>query len=187
MARGEPAEIDWPRVLAENERWLRSVAYVRLHDWDAVHDVLQEVALAAVKQAAPLRDPQKAAPWLYQLTVRQTLLYRRKMGRRRRLVEQFIERAPPREGDTERDPLDWLLSRERARAVRTALEELPRRDAEILLLKYSENWSYQEIAERLGVSASAVESRLHRARAKLRERLLEYEPAGRPELAGERK
>ena len=55
--------------------------------------------------------------------------------------------------------------------VRQALQSLKGRDAEILLLKYTENWSYKEIAEQLGISQSAVESRLHRARARLRERL----------------
>ncbi len=35
---------------------------------------MQEVALAAVRQAAPLADAEKVAPWLYRLAVRQALL-----------------------------------------------------------------------------------------------------------------
>jgi RNA polymerase sigma-70 factor (ECF subfamily) len=42
------------------------------------------------------------------------------------------------------------------------------RDAEILLLKYTEDWSYRELAAHLGISESAVEARLHRARGRLR-------------------
>ncbi len=61
--------------------------------------------------------------------------------------------------------MEWLLVDERRRHVQEALGRLSPRDAEILLLKYTENWSYQEIAHHLGVSLSAVESRLHRARA----------------------
>jgi RNA polymerase sigma-70 factor (ECF subfamily) len=56
--------------------------------------------------------------------------------------------------------------------VRQALETLPPRDAEIMLLKYSEDWSYQQLAEHLGLSVSAVEARLHRARQKMRQALL---------------
>ena len=67
-----------------------------------------------------------------------------------------------------REPLDWLLQTERREMVRAALELLPRRDAEILLLKYTENWSYRELAAHLGVSESAIETRLHRARERLR-------------------
>jgi len=40
-----------------------------------------------------------------------------------------------------------------------------------LLLKYTENWSYRQLADHLGLSASAVEARLHRARQKLRRQL----------------
>jgi RNA polymerase sigma-70 factor (ECF subfamily) len=71
------------------------------------------------------------------------------------------------------EPLDWLLHDERRDLVRTALERLPRRDAEILQLKYSENWSYRVLAEHMGISESAVEARLHRARSRLRATLSE--------------
>jgi RNA polymerase sigma-70 factor (ECF subfamily) len=69
------------------------------------------------------------------------------------------------------DPLGWLLAEERRRQVRQALARLPRRDAEILLLKYTEEWSYREMARRLGISESAVEARLHRARQRMRAEL----------------
>ena len=55
--------------------------------------------------------------------------------------------------------------------VRIALDRLTPRDAQILLLKYGENWNYHQIAEHLGVSHSAIETRLHRARTRLREEL----------------
>lgn len=133
---------------------------------------MQEVALAAVRQAAPLADASKVAPWLYRLAVRQVLLYRRKMGRRRKLLDRYVERTPPAVDDTgESDPLNWLLSDERRRLVRKALERLAERDVEVLLLKYAEDWSYDDIAKHLGVSHSAVEARLHRARQRLRDRL----------------
>ncbi len=66
------------------------------------------------------------------------------------------------------DPLDWLIQDERKTLIRQALERLPRRDAEILMLKYTENWSYRELAEHLGIGESAIEARLHRARKRLR-------------------
>ena len=164
--------IDWSVVLAEHERWLRTVVLARLGEPQAVDEVMQEVSLAAVRGQAPPNDPNKVAPWLYGLAVRQALLYRRKQGRRRKMVQRFVERFRPTEQDVRTaDPLDWLLTDERRKIVRTALKRLHRRDAEILLLKYTENWSYKELAERLDVSESAVEARLHRARARLREEL----------------
>ena len=80
---------------------------------------------------------------------------------------------------SEPDPLGWLLADERQRLVREALGRLGARDSEILLLKYTEGWSYVEIAGRLGISEAAVETRLHRARGRLRRELSALEPAAR--------
>lgn len=168
----ETVRIDWQAALAEHGRWLRSVLMARLGERQAVDDVMQEVALAAVEQRSPLNDPAKVAPWLYRLAVTQALLYRRRMGRRRKLTEGYAERVRPSEADSRTvDPLAWLVADERRELVRAALEKLPPRDAEILLLKYGEDWSYHEIAARLGVGHSAVEARLHRARRRLRSEL----------------
>lgn len=167
------AGIDWQEALARHERWLRTIVFARLADRQAVDEVMQEVSLAAVAQRAPLSDRGKLAPWLYRLAVVQVLQYRRKRGRFRKLVDRFVRRDPPSEFDAHAlDPLDWLLADERRQLVRTALEQLPPRDAEILLLKYAHDWSYRDIAAHLGLTASAVETRLHRARARLRSALV---------------
>jgi RNA polymerase sigma factor (sigma-70 family) len=176
--RPQPAKaaIDWSSVLAEHEGWLRTVIGARLGEPQAVDDGMQEVSLAAVRQQSPIADASKVAPWLYQLAVRQTLLYRRKQGRRRKLVDRYADRYQPTEADTRQpDPLGWLLASERATKVREAMARLPNRDSEILMLKYNENWSYQALADHLGISHSAVEARLHRARQRLRTELEEKE------------
>jgi RNA polymerase sigma-70 factor (ECF subfamily) len=72
------------------------------------------------------------------------------------------------------------LASERQALVRQALACLPRREAEILLLKYTEDWTYREIADHLGLSTSAVEARLHRARGRMRHTLTSLEPSLTP-------
>ncbi|HZZ30204.1 MAG TPA: sigma-70 family RNA polymerase sigma factor [Pirellulales bacterium] len=172
-ATDRPQPLDWSALLAQHERWLRTVVFARLGNSEGVDEVLQEVALAAVRQRAPINDPAKAAPWLYRLGVLQALLYRRKHGRQRKLIDRFVQRWPPPDHDAgSPDPLAWLLADERQRLVREAVARLQPRDAEILLLKYTEDWNYHQLAEHLGISHSAVETRLHRARARLRSELL---------------
>ena len=81
---------------------------------------------------------------------------------------------PPCESDTTSvDPLEWLIRLERRDLIRKAIDTLPSRDAEILLLKYNQGWKYQQIADAIGISHSAVEARLHRARGRLRQRLIQ--------------
>jgi RNA polymerase sigma-70 factor (ECF subfamily) len=169
--------IDWPAELERHGRWLRTVALARVGDAAAADDVLQEVATVAVEKGHQLRDPKSVGAWLYRLAVVGSLQYRRRQGRRRKLVERYADHAAPNESNSrERDPLDWLLADERKTMVRQALGRMPRRDAEVLLLKYSEDWSYRQMAEHLGMSESAVEARLHRARQKLRSELHRLDP-----------
>ncbi len=165
-------KIDWQAALAEHDRWLRTVVLARAGEVQAVDEIMQEVSLAAVRQSAPLADAAKVAPWLYRLAVTQALLYRRRQGRRRKLTDAYAQRTRPTEQSLrEPDPLGWLIAEERRHLVRQALRRLPRRDAEILLLKYTEDYSYHDLAIRLGASQSAVQTRLHRARQKLRTEL----------------
>lgn len=178
---GRPAEtgdgsegINPQTLLAKHNRWLRTVVLARTGSTDAVDEVMQEVAVAFVDGGAESAD--STAPWLYRVAVRQSLLYRRRLGRQKRLNSEFARRVRPCEHDEKNaDPLGWLLAEERRELVRTALSKLPPKDAEMLLLKYTENWSYRELALHLGVSESAVESRLHRARAKLRRELVQMQ------------
>ncbi len=165
---GTPS-IDWQAELARHDRWLRTIVLARLGERQAVDEVMQEVALAAVEQRAPLADRAKLAPWLYKLAVTKALLYRRRLGRQRRLTTNYAERVRPGENDSRSpDPLGWLLADERRKLVRAALAGLPPRDAEILMLKYTQDWNYHQIAAHLGVGHAAVEARLHRARGRLR-------------------
>ncbi len=162
--------IDWGAALAIHDRWLRTTVLARLGEPQAVDEVLQEVALAAVAQRAPLTDSSKLAAWLYRLAVRQTLLYRRRQGRRHRVIHRYaLRNGDDPVGSRAPDPLGWLLLEERRHLVREALAKLPIRDAEILLLKYTEDWTCRELAAHLGLGAAAVEARLHRARRHLRD------------------
>jgi RNA polymerase sigma factor (sigma-70 family) len=168
--------LDWPALLAEHGRWLRTVVVARLRSAEGVDEVLQEVSLAVVRDRAPLLDRSKIAPWLYRLAVVQSLLYRRRRGRERKLVDRIARQTPVNEHDaTLNDPLMWLLADERRQLVRDALRRLPPRDADILLLKYTEHWSYRQLADHLGISHSAIETRLHRARSRLRSELTKLE------------
>lgn len=163
---------------------MRTVVLARLRDPQAVDEVMQEISLALVRQQAKeqaerqplLQDPGKLGPYLYQVAIRQALLFRRKLGRANNLTGRYAELVRPTEADAKvPEPLDWLLQAERRTAIRAALRRLPRRDAEILLLKYTESWSYRQIAQHLGLSESAVEARLHRARARMRRELSKSE------------
>lgn len=172
----QPNPLDWSVELDRHRSWLRTVIAARCREPQAVDEIMQEVSVAVFKQKAPLRDHSKVAPWLYQIAVRQSLMYRRKHGRRRNLEQRYAEQiqTTPRQRESP-DPLNWLLAAERRKLIRHGLQELKPKEAEMLLLKYTQDWSYRQIAEHLGISESAVESRLHRARKSLRKKMVALE------------
>ncbi|MDR1492104.1 MAG: RNA polymerase sigma factor [Planctomycetaceae bacterium] len=172
--------IDWEAALRENESWLRSVIAAQAGEYAAIDEIWQNVSLAAVKQQSPLQNAMRVGAWLYQLAVRQSLLYRRTMGRRRKLIERYAEHATPvSRSRAEQNPLEFLLAEERHEQVRQALTTLTEEDREVLLLKYIHDWSYQKIAETLDATVCTVQSRLYRARQRLREALEKTIDAGR--------
>jgi RNA polymerase sigma-70 factor (ECF subfamily) len=129
-----------------------------------------------MRNASHLKDRSRVGAWLYRIAVVEALQYRRRQGRRRRLIERYATEGGAPEEAVEHDPLAWLLTEETQQLVRRAIAKLPPQDVEILLLKYTEDWSYREIAARTGISVSAIEARLHRARGRLRAALAKLAP-----------
>lgn len=170
-------KIDWNAALSANESRLRSTIASRVGENAAVDEVFQDVALAATRQKAPIRDPSKVGAWLRRLATVYSLLYRRSLGRKKKLLQRYQDRVPIREtSGIDAEPLHWLLSEERRALVREATALLSDDERLVLTLKYAEERSYKEIAEEIGATVSAVQSKLHRARARLREKLAELAP-----------
>ncbi len=169
------AVIDPLEALPEHEAWLRTSLFARLGNRDEVEEVMQEVAIAAANQSAKSEPVDRVGPWLYRVAMRQMMLFRRKAGRRKKLINNVAQARRPSEEDSRtRSPLDFLLSQERQQEVRMAMAAMTERDRQLLMLKYVEGLSYGEIAKRIGITASAVQSRLHRARGLLRKEILSY-------------
>jgi RNA polymerase sigma factor (sigma-70 family) len=196
-----PPPADPKEALRQHGSWLRAVAIARLRGLEGADDVMQDVAMAAVRNWDTLRTAANAKPWLYRLTVRAALMHRRTLGRARKRIKEAIDSYTARHGVSESgrqartggatagggwldgdaagvmgDPLGALLAAERHVHLRMAIAKLPVKDMEMLLLKHVDDCSYQEIAQRLGVTAGVVQMRLFRARQKLREMMLEQSP-----------
>jgi RNA polymerase sigma-70 factor (ECF subfamily) len=139
-----------------------------------VDDVLQEVALSLVQRNGKPLEAERVSGWLYRVAVRQAMLARRREGRRRRRDDAFAQQSDVlRPGEP--GALHWLLHDEQQALVRAALSRLPPLDRELLLLKYTQDWSCRELAARLTVQETTVTTRLARAREKLRVELAKSE------------
>ena len=160
--------IDWTAELKQHEPWLRRVLRSRIGNRHEVDDLMQEIALAVARKRALPDDPERVAPWLYRLAVRQAINFHRKMGRKSNAKPTADLDVTCRSAE----PIDWMLASEKSFAMQSAIEGLPVRDREILMLKYTESWTYKELAQHLGVKVKTVEYRLMKARQRLRTLIL---------------
>lgn len=171
----QPEFIDWQAAIETHRPWLRKVLRSRVGDSHAVDDLMQEISLSVVKQTSKNgtepgslpTDSDKVAPWLYQLAVRQAVnFYRRK---NKKSAPQLVEEMEVL--GTDPQPLDWLLREEKQMSVGQAIQKLDPESREIMTLKYTENWTYRQLAEHLGVTEKAIEHRLTKAKKLLRRSL----------------
>ena len=165
-----------PQLLyLENESWLRTVVRSRITESDGVEDVMQNIALALVRQRESLPEIRQIGAWLYQVAVRQVLMYRRTRGRRRNFEDRLAQGAAADTGPSEPlGPVDRVLAAEKQEQVQQAMQSLNELDRQILMLKYTEGWSYRQLSEHLGVKEDTVEYRLMKARKNLRRLLKNY-------------
>jgi RNA polymerase sigma-70 factor (sigma-E family) len=126
---------------------------------DFVHDVFAGL-LTGGKQ---LRDPDAAVAYLRRAVVNRA----RSALRRRRTARAY---APP-EDPSRAGPDDLAVLSEEHREVCAALQALPTRQREVLVLRYWSNLSEAEIADALGISRGTVKSTASRALAALEKKL----------------
>lgn len=166
-------QLDWGSIFESHRRWLATIVRARLADPEAQADVLQDVALAVISQANRPESPDKIAPWLYRITLRKIVNHHRATGRRRRLMESAAKNHQVDDSSIGNEPGAWLLQKETVTSIQESLAKLQPQDRQLLLLKYTEGWSYEQLAQHLGVSVKTIEYRLLRARNSLRVQLVD--------------
>lgn len=145
-----------------------SVAYYYLGEVNAAQDVAQEAFLEAHRGLAGLRDPAKFGRFVYGIGRLRAIYQLKRRKRGQAALQTRAEEERRRVVDT---PLETALRRERCDGIRKALSEIPERYSEVLVLKYVDNRSYEEIGQILGLSLAAVDKRLLRGKEMLRESL----------------
>jgi RNA polymerase sigma-70 factor (ECF subfamily) len=164
-------------LVARHARFAGAVAYGVTGDFHASRDVVQESFLKVYTGLSSLKEPDKFKSWLRNVVRTTALDWRRRNKRGVQSLDAFeadevdtfsrtaaAPESQPAEADQVAD------KDELKRRVREEIEKLPESHREVVALKYLDGRSYEEIAALTGLSQNTIESRLFRARQKLKAR-----------------
>jgi RNA polymerase sigma-70 factor, ECF subfamily len=162
--RGEP---DALRTLFETYKdKLFSIAFRFSGDRSAAMDIAQDAFLKLFSHIGDFRGDSSFETWVYRVVVNSCLDSRRRSRRLLPLADAFLDRLTD-----SRDCLADLMRSEMDASVRAAVERLPPDLRIVVVLRYTEGFSYDDIAEVLTCPPGTVASRLNRAHKLLERRL----------------
>jgi RNA polymerase sigma-70 factor (sigma-E family) len=160
VTRSELARIDVSALYGAHRLQLVRMTILLVDDLGSAEDVVQDAFVGLHRNQDRIRDPEAALGYLRTAVVNGA----RSMLRRRQTVRKHSRPVRPEVADS---PDSELLLAEDHREVLAAVRALPRRQQEVLVLRYWSDLSEAEIAYALGISRGAVKSQASRAIDKL--------------------
>lgn len=148
-------------------------------DEEEARDLTQETFLRALKAIKNFRGDADLKTWLYRIAVNESRNRFRWWKRRHKSsmisldAEINSNEKPLSEtiSDDSENPEMETLRRERERALRQALRELPVNFREVIILRDIEGLTYEEVAAALETNVGTIKSRIARGREELRKKL----------------
>ena len=125
-----------------------------------VEDMVQEAFLRGFRMIATLEDPAKFPAWVCGIAIRACLDWLKAKERGQVSLDVLPDPSAPETPEDEREA-----------ALRKEIDALPEIYREALTLFYYRKQSYQEMGRALGITAAAVNARLTKARAMLRDKM----------------
>jgi RNA polymerase sigma-70 factor, ECF subfamily len=131
---------------------------------DRVEDLLQEAWIDVFRQLPRLQDAGAFTAWLYRIVRGKAMLELRRSGRSPQALDNADLIAAPHD--------EQEFSPEDAQRIHATLDQLHAEHREVLVLRFLEDLSYEDIGRVIGCPLGTVRSRIHYAKQAL-QRLLE--------------
>jgi len=139
------------------------VAARMLKDRSEAEDLSQDVFVKVYHSLKTFKGEALFSTWLHRITANSCLTHRKKRrfeSRGGAAMDEPAALLPDRESN----PHDLLEKKELRLSLERAIQELPREQRMVLILRDIEGLSYEDIADSLSLELGTVRSRLHRAR-----------------------
>jgi len=149
---------------------LYNFAHWLTQDRASAEDLVQETYMKALRGFPSFKQGTNFRAWIYKI-LRNTFLTTQAGLKASALISLDSDDDKPVEPASPETPESALLARAQQETIQRALEDLPLKFREIILLCDSEEMTYQEIGELLVIPMGTVMSRLSRARRAMRQLL----------------
>lgn len=173
LQQKNPAAFD--AIMLRYQDMVYRICYRMLGDHDDALDVSQEIFVTCYRKIHQFSGKSKLSTWLYRMSVNHCKNLWRKQKRSVSTHAISIDDDNPGEdrsaiqiADNNPDPREHASDKEMQNLVMQKIHALKPEFREILILRYSEELSYEEIAEISGCTIGTIKSRLNRARQELR-------------------
>ncbi|MCD4771992.1 MAG: RNA polymerase sigma factor, partial [Bacteroidales bacterium] len=153
-----------------------------VHNSDDANDIAQEVFIEIFKSLNSFRKESKLSTWLYRIAVNKSLNFIRK-NKKHSILRSIDSYFNTNDGDEKKMEIPdnnlqynetGLENQERSVILHKAIDSLPKNQKIAFTLNKYDDVHYNEIAEIMDLSLSAVESLIHRAKLGLQKKLLSY-------------
>ena len=165
------------KLVRRFQNFVTSVAYAKIGDVQRSEDIAQQTFLLAWQKHAELKDPDRFAGWLRGIANNLA----RNDNRLKANVQANVQQSADVESSSQEEPAivdssglspeSALIEKEQGALLWSALERIPLKYREPMVLYYREEQSVQSVAQHLQLSQDAVKQRLKRGRGKLRKEI----------------
>lgn len=146
-----------------------SVAHSIIGISDEVDDAVQEIFMKILSGIIHFRFNSRLSTWIYSIARNHSINYKNRKSREAVSLEDINKTPPASEVSAEQS----LIKREISYLVKDSLQSLKDEYRIALELRYMAEKSYEEISEIMDVPTGTVKTYIHRAKNKLREKILE--------------
>jgi RNA polymerase sigma-70 factor, ECF subfamily len=148
-----------------------SMAMSFIRNREAADDVAQEVFLKAYLALPKFHGKSEFGTWLYRIAINHVKDTLRKRGRAKEVSLEDVREIPAADENAMEKAEMERETETRRSLVRRFVEDLPEKYRVILTLRDIQGLAYEDISQVLHLSPGTVDSRLHRARRMLRQKL----------------
>lgn len=161
----EPAAIEGTALLVNHREWIETIIRRRVENRHVADEIFQEVSVSILQQPNRLQDAAKVRPWLFQVVTRRIADHYRRQYQE---IAGYDVLRETFDNADERESWQWLAETEQAETVSAALAELDEEDRQLLVGKFRDRWTYEQIAKHFDCTVRSAEHRLIRAKSRLR-------------------